>query len=194
MVDGSFLRELFLQRLLTNVRMVLASAHDDSTSIEKLAQLVDKAVKVVAPTSVSSVSASQVTEELERLHVEVSDLKILVKSIPPTASGRRGHHRSHSRGHSPSPHPIQNQNTNITDSPVCWYHSHYGKDARKCKPCSAGNKLASRQRRLTLLAYYQVACFMLPTAHQDFAFLLIPVLKSVSYHPPGPKEFINKTT
>lgn len=113
-VDGSFLRELFLQRLPTNVRMVLASAHDDSTSIEKLAQLVDKAVKVVAPTSVSSVSASQVTEELERLHVEVSDLKILVKSIPPTASGRRGHHRSHSRGHSPSPHPIQNQNTNIT--------------------------------------------------------------------------------
>ena len=49
-VDGSFLRELFLQRLSTNVRMVLASAHDDSTSIEKLAQLVDKVVEVVAPT------------------------------------------------------------------------------------------------------------------------------------------------
>ena len=42
--DGTFLRELFLQRLPANVRMVLASTCDD-TPIEDLAQLADKIVE-----------------------------------------------------------------------------------------------------------------------------------------------------
>lgn len=54
-MDGSFLRELFLQHLLLNVRMVLASAPD--TNLENLAQLADKIVEV-ATLAVSSAGAS----------------------------------------------------------------------------------------------------------------------------------------
>ena len=46
--DSSFLRELFLQRLPANVRMVLA-ATPDITSLEELAQLADQVVEVVIP-------------------------------------------------------------------------------------------------------------------------------------------------
>ena len=39
--NGSFIRELFLQRLLTNVRMVLAPTRDKN-NLEELAQLAEK--------------------------------------------------------------------------------------------------------------------------------------------------------
>ncbi len=47
--SSSFLRELFLQRLPSNVRMVLASA-DSSTDLGKLAEMADKILEVGAPT------------------------------------------------------------------------------------------------------------------------------------------------
>ena len=43
-IDKAFMRELFLQWLPPNIRMVLASAHDETTDQEKLAQLADKVV------------------------------------------------------------------------------------------------------------------------------------------------------
>ena len=46
--DTAFLRELFLQRLPPNVRMVLASA-GGSQSLEELADLADKVIYVAAP-------------------------------------------------------------------------------------------------------------------------------------------------
>ena len=46
---NSFLRELFLQRLPPNVRMVLASA-DPSTTLENLADMADKIMEVSTPT------------------------------------------------------------------------------------------------------------------------------------------------
>ena len=46
---NSFLRELFLQRLPPNVRMVLASANP-TTSLENLANMADKIMEVSAPT------------------------------------------------------------------------------------------------------------------------------------------------
>ena len=46
--DEAFLRELFLQRLPSNVRMVLASTQSD-TPINELAQLADKIIEVAIP-------------------------------------------------------------------------------------------------------------------------------------------------
>ena len=46
---NTFLRELFLQRLSPNVRMVLASA-DKNMELHKLADMADKVVEVAAPT------------------------------------------------------------------------------------------------------------------------------------------------
>ena len=52
---NSFLQELFLQRLPSNVRMVLASA-DPSTTLENLADMADKIMEVSTPT-VAAMSA-----------------------------------------------------------------------------------------------------------------------------------------
>lgn len=53
--SNSFLRELFLQRLPANVRMVLASA-DASMELDKLADMADKVMEVATPTVASPIS------------------------------------------------------------------------------------------------------------------------------------------
>ena len=126
--DGAFLRELFLQRLPSNLCMVLASTPDNG-NLEELAQLADKIMEVVTP-AVSSVNTDT---EFGQLRQEVAELKLLIQVI------KQPRRRSH--GRSPSPAP-QRQSQDI-----CWYHAKFGDNARKCKPpCakSPGNSQASR--------------------------------------------------
>ena len=66
LMESSFLRELFLQRLPPNVRMVLASVHDNSADLQKLAQLADKVTEVANPT-VSAINSMQAADKLEQL-------------------------------------------------------------------------------------------------------------------------------
>ena len=128
--DGAFVRELFLQRLPSNVRMVLASARPD-TSIDELAQMADKIVEVATP-SVSAVTTTppHITVEMEQLRSEVAHLTNLVKSLT-------------QRRRSPSPNRHRRQSP--TDV-LCWYHQRFGDSARNCiEPCSkSGNGTASR--------------------------------------------------
>ena len=67
------MRELFLQRLLPNVRMVLASM-PDTGNITDLAQLADKVMEVATP----SVSSITTTTELDQLRQEVAELKTML--------------------------------------------------------------------------------------------------------------------
>ena len=129
--DGSFLRELFLQRLPSNVRMVLAST-GGAVSLGDLAQLADKIVEVATP-SVSAIRQPHLKDELDQLRTEVVGLTKLVRSL--SARDRP------SRGRSPSPA----QPRPPTDPSLCWYHQRFGDAARQCRePCSkAGNALAS---------------------------------------------------
>ena len=125
--DGGFMRELFLQRLPSNVHMVLAST-PDTGSLNDLAQLADKIMEVATP-SVSSVHTST---EFEHLRQEVAELKMLIQTLKQPK--RRFH------GHSSSPAPPRQQ-------VLCWYHSKFGDNAKKCKPpCdkSSENFQASR--------------------------------------------------
>ena len=118
--DGSFIRELFLQQLPTNVRMVLASTND-SVPLDELAQLANKIVEVAVPQTVSAVRSANFGNELDKLKSEVAGLRKLIKSL---LSQRN------SRPRSPSP-TLAN---NINDPSICWYHQKYGLSARKCKP------------------------------------------------------------
>ena len=124
--DSSFIRELFLQRMPGNIRMVLASTAD-AVSLEELASLADKVMDVAAP-SVAAITTPQVTSDVELLREEVTRLKDIVSSFTKSRQSRR----------SPSPHPF--------DTTLCWYHQRFGKNARKCRPpCSwSGNEPASR--------------------------------------------------
>ena len=69
-VEGTFLRELFLQRLPSNVRMVLAST-SATVSLDELAELADRIVDVASP-SVAAIRSPQRNSEVEQLRAEVS--------------------------------------------------------------------------------------------------------------------------
>ena len=78
--DRAFLRELFLQRLPQNVRMVLA-ATKDTEDLEMLAALADKVIEVAPPTvSTATTESSQLSTEVDQLRAEIAGLKELVQS------------------------------------------------------------------------------------------------------------------
>lgn len=134
-IDTTFLRELFLQRLPPNVRMVLAST-SSSASLEDLAELADKVMEVAAP-SVSAVTHSpSLATEVEQLREEVSQLGKLVRKLTRVRSSSRPATRTSRR----SPTPTQTITTPASDSspdPLCWYHSKFGSQAQRCRsPCS----------------------------------------------------------
>ena len=124
-MDIAFLRELFLQRLPSQVRMVLVSA-DDSVSLAQLAQLTDKILEVAVPSSVASVETpSSLASDVEQLHAQVSELQETIKNLcRPSCLPRPP---SLSRSCSPRP-------TSPVSQTLCWYHQKYGDAAKKCKP------------------------------------------------------------
>uniref|UniRef100_A0A1X7VKM7 Reverse transcriptase n=1 Tax=Amphimedon queenslandica TaxID=400682 RepID=A0A1X7VKM7_AMPQE len=77
--DPSFLRQLFLQHLPSDVRMVLASAKE-TEELDTLASLADRVIEVSAP-SISLLGTTQLSSEVDSLRTEITDLKSLVKSL-----------------------------------------------------------------------------------------------------------------
>ena len=130
--DNPFLRELCLQRLPANVRMVLAST--DTEDLQDLAHLADKVMEV-APPSVSSVRTGNSSSDIIQLRSEIADLCKMFETFMSTQPSPRP--RTPSRGRPPTPVPPQ--------PTVCWYYQNFGTAAQKCRsPCSfAGNDQAS---------------------------------------------------
>ena len=142
LLDGNFLKELFLQRLPSQVRMVLASTRD-GTPIEDLAQLADKIIEVAAPPIVSTVTTP--SADTEQLRSEIASLTKLVSSLQQQQKRFRRRSKSPYRGRSPGPaYNRRPSDSTNQDSDLCWYHQTFGDDARKCKPpCSkSGNEQA----------------------------------------------------
>jgi len=92
-LDTSFLRELFMQRLPNNVRIVLASTPED-TALDKLAEMADKIMEVAAPShSVAALTTPTVSAtptippppalaaDLEGLCFELSRLEKLIHKL-----------------------------------------------------------------------------------------------------------------
>ena len=143
-IDQSFLRELFIQRLPPNVRMVLAST--DKMTLTKLAELADKVVEATTLEFTSTASQPivspisilpEVKSELSQLREDIDHPKKLFHS------SYCGRSQSRSRGCpcslTPSRHPTTTQPT------LCWYHQQFGEAAKKYRqPCSyQGNDPAS---------------------------------------------------
>ena len=132
--DGSIIKELFMQRMPQNVRMVLASV-SDSTPLDELAALADKIREVAAP-SIAAVSIpSQGTSEIEQLRAENARLQQQISALQATTRPRRRRSRSRNQGRHRSP----------SQPGLCWYHRRFGEAARKCaQPCTkSGNHRAS---------------------------------------------------
>ncbi len=78
--DSTFLRELFLQRLPSNVRMVLASTSPTAT-LDEIAELADKIVEVATPSTTAHPFPELLTE-IEQLRAEVQKLQTSPTSRP----------------------------------------------------------------------------------------------------------------
>lgn len=78
LTERIFLRDLLLQRLPANVRIVLVSTRKN-TSIEELAQLADRSMEVAVPPLVSNVSTQ--LSELDKLQAEITSLTQVVNSL-----------------------------------------------------------------------------------------------------------------
>ena len=137
-LDNAFLKELFLQRLPSSVRMVLASA-DPTTDLAKLAEMADKIIEVATPPTVAAVTATPASEDLQQLKAEVTRLTDLVATLAQQRS-QRGRSLSRSRRpHSPAP-PTPQPSQQSSDT-LCWYHRKFGEAAKKCQePCNWGNE------------------------------------------------------
>ncbi|XP_037573092.1 uncharacterized protein LOC119455733 [Dermacentor silvarum] len=114
-VDSRLIRELFLQRLPTNVRMVLALAAD-----KQLSQLADLVIAVASP-SIAAVQTDMgirtSTNELQDIREQISHLADTVAAIR-DGSARAEHQRAAAQ-----PQQLRQR--------TCWYHRKHGNAARK---------------------------------------------------------------
>ena len=139
LTDESFLRELFLQRLPPNVRMVLVST-PEGTRLEQLAEIADKVMEVAgpAPPNIAGVNNTPLSKEVESLREEVARLGTLIQQLSHSRSNTRS--SSHCSRRSPTPTPTNTSDSTDTSresEPLCWYHHKYGSQAKNCKgPCS----------------------------------------------------------
>lgn len=79
--NDDFLRELFLQRLPTNVRMTLVPSASELT-LEKLADMADRILELATPTiGALHMPPPQALPEVESLRAEVRQLQELVKAM-----------------------------------------------------------------------------------------------------------------
>lgn len=141
-VQDNLLRQLWLQRLPSHVRAILASQSE--LAVEKLSELADKIIEVspCTPTlSVNAVCNDQGTENA--LLNAITDLSKRVSELSTIHSRSRSFDRSQKRNKSRARE--SSNNSNQQTERLCWYHLKFQQNAKKCvPPCSyKGNELSS---------------------------------------------------
>lgn len=134
--DNALLRELFLQRLPSSVRMVLAPSGTD-ISLNNLADMADRIMEVSTPTvaAVHAPPPEPVPTELGSLRAEVRQLREMMQSL--SFPSRNARHRSPTPARRRSPSPSRQQPPE--EPTLCWYHQQFGNAATKCRqPCRQG--------------------------------------------------------
>lgn len=157
-MDDTLLRELFLQRLPSNVQMVLATAA--AMDLQALAALADKVMEVATPFShVATVASTQppsppcnmnpasapresaASSRLDSLCDRLE--KIIVAATRRDNSPQRSRQRRRSASQRRSPERPRSESPSHR---ICYYHRRFGAAARHCRlPCAwTGNGLADR--------------------------------------------------
>ena len=138
-IETGILRQLFLQRLPPNIRLILAST-SDSTTVDDLAILADRLVETQVPTISQVLPSSEMQdlkEQLSQLTKQVSSLQVQLERQRSRSRPRsRGQPRN--RGHAANSNPARVHPDSTTSSIThCWYHARFGDQAHKCvSPCS----------------------------------------------------------
>lgn len=139
--DKSFIKELFFQRLPTNVKTVLA-AMDDSSSLELQAEVADRVMEVNSEIQVAS--TSQEKNEMDiffqhpcqcqknnlALSKDINEIKEMLKSLNISS-------KTHQTGRTTIPKFQRSRSPTPSPPRYCYYHSRFGKKAQRCNsPCS----------------------------------------------------------
>ncbi|XP_071854547.1 uncharacterized protein [Apostichopus japonicus] len=132
-LEESILKQLFLQRLPTNVQLVLASSSDD-VKLEQLAELADKILEVAIPTVNAVATTTPEVSNIHRLEQQVERLSRQLEDLSRRLNRQQSGSRSSSRKRKDSP----------AASEKCWYHRTYGDRAQKCRqPCSENTEASN---------------------------------------------------
>lgn len=160
-LEERILKQLFLQRLPSNVQLILAST-SDTMPITQLADLADKIVEVVippvgpvmsalatpsaSPPSTIDISAPPASvhtvpppsSDIQNLQAQVNQLTLQVQQLSTHMLGaiqsREGSSRSRHRDASHERAPSRSSSTQRHSAGECWYHWRFGSLARKCIP------------------------------------------------------------
>lgn len=145
-VPEDFMRSLWSGRLPPNIQTVIAS-HPDMP-LNKIAELADQIYEIAPPvihkqvaststhlqSSSIQTSLDAMAKKIDELSMEVARLK--TSGIPRSRPRSQPNYRRRSRSRSK------------TKSGICWYHSNFGAQAKKCvTPCTyreSENSLGSR--------------------------------------------------
>ena len=153
-LEDSILKQLFVQRLPTNIQLILAST-SQTTTLEELAALADKIMEVSVPFSISAVQKPE-NKVLSAPSNEIKELREQIKELTSQVASLKSYmrERSKSRGRSQTRKANRSPSSDAkssTSGDMCWYHRTYGAEANNCrKPCNykpksepAGNAQAS---------------------------------------------------
>lgn len=113
--NDTYIRDLFLLKMPVNLQTVLAAMTDKN--LQSLAETADAIIDFEPQTSITS---PQTGSEINALREEVHALRSeLQRNNRPRTPGRAN---------------------SSTSNQFCWYHSRFGRQAKKCvNPCSWGN-------------------------------------------------------
>ena len=131
-VTDEFLQELFLQRLPSHVRAILATVKGSNT--QSLADTADKIMESIQSPSIAAISsappATNSTDLLiASLAKQVAALTTAVQSLTTNKFPQRGRSRNRSPSHNRSRENSENRD-------ICWYHRKFKDNATKCtSPC-----------------------------------------------------------
>ncbi|XP_064470149.1 uncharacterized protein LOC135384897 [Ornithodoros turicata] len=153
-LDNTILRELFLQRLPSQVRLVLTAAGD--ISIDDQARLADRILELsvqstspiasvdAAAASSSSSGASHksplqqvvpVSDSIAALTTNVEQLQSTVAHLTNMVANMQGFGRTTRQpGRTPSRSRRTRSASPAANSTICWYHCTFGDTTQRCRP------------------------------------------------------------
>ncbi|KAK3916919.1 Myosin-3 [Frankliniella fusca] len=149
--QDKLLRTIWLQRLPINAQAILQT-QPATASLDDLAEVADKIV-AVQPTPAPAVHAVASKAPPEQLDNQLTELRDLISSMQSELQALRSSQsrdsRPRDRPRSPSPRPRFSHNNT-----VCWYHSRFGANSKKCQaPCNYQGNAPGSQDRTTNIKY-----------------------------------------
>jgi len=138
-LDSHLVKQLFLQRLPQNVRVVMASS-EEKLSVQELATMADAIMGAITPQTIQTVgSEHSQSSDIVSLTKQVNQLSLLMNEVLQQQKSSR----DNSRSRSPSKLRSSNsENRSVSkhrtdNNGICWYHQKFGNQAKRClQPCT----------------------------------------------------------